>query len=38
MALRIAMAWGCVSEDKLRRSFELLDRISAMLWRLSRPA
>ncbi len=38
MALRVAAAWGCVSEDKLRRPFELLDRISAMLWKLSRPA
>ncbi len=38
MALRLAAAWGCVTEERLRRPFELLDRISAMLWKLSRPA
>ncbi len=37
MALRLAAAWGCVSDDKLDRPLQLLDRIGAMLWKLSRP-
>jgi len=37
MALRLAAAWGCLTDDRLARPFELLDRASAMLWKLSRP-
>jgi len=34
-ALRLAVAWGYLDEADLATSFELLDRIRAMLWRLT---
>ncbi len=37
VALKVAAAWGCVSNEKLRGPLALLDRIVAMLWKLSRP-
>ena len=35
-ALRIARAWRYVNEQELERPLELLDRVMAMTWRLSR--
>lgn len=34
--LRVAEAWGWVSPDSLQESLVLLDRVLAMLWRLTR--
>ena len=34
-ALLVALAWGYVSEEQSRPSAELLDRVVAMLWRLT---
>jgi four helix bundle protein len=36
-ALAIGMAWGWLSEDELRASGALLDRVLAMTWRLVHP-
>ena len=36
VALRTALAWGDVEEAQTRRSFELLDRVCAMLWKMTR--
>ena len=35
-ALLVAAAWGYVSEPRARPAAELLDRVVAMLWRLTR--
>jgi four helix bundle protein len=35
-ALRVAIAWGDLREDALADAFDLLDRVRAMLWGLSR--
>ncbi len=34
-ALRVAAAWGDLGPASCERSFQLLDRIAAMLWRLT---
>jgi len=36
VALRTALAWGDVDNAQTSRSFELLDRVCAMLWKLTR--
>ena len=36
VALRTALAWGDVDDVQTSRSLELLDRVSAMLWKLTR--
>ncbi len=33
--LRVADAWGDLNPECCKKSFQLLDRISAMLWRLT---
>ena len=35
-ALLVAVAWGYVSDQQARPAAELLDRVVAMLWRLTR--
>jgi four helix bundle protein len=35
-AVQVAVAWGYLSESQARPLLEMLDRIVAMLWRLSR--
>jgi hypothetical protein len=35
-ALLVALAWGYVSAAQARPAAELLDRVVAMLWRLTR--
>ena len=35
-ALRVALAWGYVNEEQLGECFLLVDRILAMLWKLTR--
>jgi four helix bundle protein len=35
-ALRVALAWGDVEESDVSEALELLDRVLAMLWRLTR--
>jgi four helix bundle protein len=35
-AVQVALAWGYVSEAQTERALQQLDRIVAMLWRLSR--
>jgi four helix bundle protein len=35
-ALKVALAWGYISQTKARPAAELLDRVLAMLWRLTR--
>ncbi len=34
-ALRVAAAWGDLDPASYERSFQLLDRVAAMLWRLT---
>jgi len=34
-ALRVAVAWGDLSEAEVRKALQCLDRISAMCWRLT---
>ena len=34
-ALRVALAWGDVEESEVSEAFELLDRVLAMLWRMT---
>ena len=34
-ALRVALAWGDIQESDVSEALELLDRILAMLWRLT---
>ena len=34
-ALRVALAWGDVEESEVSGTFELLDRVLAMLWRMT---
>lgn len=34
-ALKLAEAWGSVDRDRIERPLELLDRVLAMLWRLT---
>ncbi len=36
MAVRVALAWGYFAPQRAETALELLDRIVAMLWRLSR--
>jgi four helix bundle protein len=36
VALRVAVAWGHVSAERAQGALALLDRIVAMLWKLSR--
>lgn len=36
-ALHVAEAWGYADHDQLERPLELLDRVLAMTWRLTRP-
>ncbi len=36
MALRVALAWGYFAPQRAEGSLKLLDRIVAMLWKLSR--
>jgi four helix bundle protein len=36
MALRIAIGWGYIAPERAARALQLLDRIVAMLWKLSR--
>ena len=36
VALRTAVAWGDLDEARLVRPFELLDRVIAMLWKMTR--
>ena len=31
----VSAAWGYVSEDSIKQALELLDRVQAMLWRLT---
>ena len=33
--LRVAMAWGYMEEQELKEALELLDRVAAMLWKLT---
>jgi four helix bundle protein len=35
-ALRVAIVWGDLREDTLADAFDLLDRVRAMLWGLTR--
>ena len=35
-ALRVAVAWGDVEDADVSRALDLLDRVLAMLWRLTR--
>ncbi len=37
MAVRVALAWGYFAPERADRALKLLDRIVAMLWKLSRP-
>ena len=36
VALRTALAWGDVDDAQTSRSLELLDRVCAMLWKMTR--
>ena len=36
-SLRVAVAWGDLDPRSLGNAFELLDRILAMLWKLTQP-
>ncbi len=36
MALRVAVAWGDLEAAQAERPLELLDRVNAMLWKLTR--
>ncbi|HEV8244186.1 MAG TPA: four helix bundle protein [Polyangiaceae bacterium] len=36
MALRVALVWGSVTPERAKVALQLLDRIVAMLWKLSR--
>src|SRR6185369_16955908 len=36
MALRVALAWGYFAPERAEVALQLLDRIVAMLWKLSR--
>ena len=36
VALRTAVAWGDLDESQLEESLELLDRVIAMLWKMTR--
>ena len=36
VALRVAVAWGDLDAVAAQRSFELLDRVIAMLWKMTR--
>lgn len=36
MAVRVAVAWGYVSESEGRASVALLNRILAVLWKMTR--
>jgi four helix bundle protein len=35
-ALRVAIAWGDLEDQQVSEALELLDRVLAMLWRLTR--
>lgn len=35
-ALRVAVAWGDLDESQISSALQLLDRVLAMLWRLTR--
>jgi hypothetical protein len=35
MALRVAAAWGYVAAESIREAEDHLDRVSAMLWKLT---
>jgi four helix bundle protein len=35
-ALRVALAWGDVEDEDVSNALELIDRVLAMLWRMTR--